>query len=70
MISKKFVHRFSGLDMTLLDIPDLVTFWNYANFPAGIFMWAQTHEPGCTSREQAKNTLEGYYSLRDNSTTG
>jgi len=36
--------------MTLLDFELLVTFQNYAKFPAGIFMWAQTHEPGGTSR--------------------
>ena len=49
--------------MTLLDIPDLVTFWNYANFLARIFAWAQTHEPARPKMRQAKNTLEGYYSL-------
>ena len=55
--------KISGLDMTLLDIPDLVTFWNYANFLARIFAWAQTHEPARPKMRQAKNTLEGYYSL-------
>ena len=56
--------------MTLLDIPDLVTFYNYANFPARIFAWAQTHEPARPKKHQVNFTLKGYYSLDYTLTTG
>jgi len=49
--------------MTLLDIPDLVTFWNYAFFPARIFWSVPTHGPTSTSKTQEKITLEGNYTL-------